>query len=372
MKFNNYLLTLLFFFITMQTNAQENTENVKIIYNKENIPISVETSMPKIKNNIQKVYKGIYKDGKPYEGYFFVEDKEFEDMYSYYQYYEKGILKKQYSSDFLKEMWEKEAKGENFSEHIEEFNQETIFENGKPKNGSVIYPPYKEKSGIAVPIVIYKDFKPQKVFLDVFGIHYANRLIFEYHNQTIRVSVVKENEKWIVKKKDNWIYIKSADKEATDRFLTVTEGTPDSFSVYYVENGIVKQENFLLPQDGNHSKDGTITTLSNHLPIRTSKTIEAFFNELVQIIQEKGLADLEEFGEKFNKIEQTEILFYMLYNGEGIAEEGCKVLSLSEGGYLLQCYTATRAIFSKKVKSSDEINVEEIKKIMYGTFSPQR
>lgn len=359
------LFALLFSLVGIGGYAQENTENVKIIYNKENIPISVETSMPKIKNNIQKVYKGIYKDGKPYEGYFFVEDKEFEDMYSYYQYYEKGILKKQYSSDFLKEMWEKEAKGENFSEHIEEFNQETIFENGKPKNGRLVFKPFRDKGGVFIPTVIYQNFKPTTIYLDIFAINYGNRMIFEYDNQAVRVSEWRSPYNWVIKKSYDWMFITMLKNNETYGIIPTKEQTPNSFSFYYTKNGTLKQINFLHHISDEQNSSSIISHLSRYFPCQISESVEELFSKLAKALQDaKEPIDIENLILNCIGSEQNRVVSVVKYDKNSKVETGCRILSEKNGGYHVQCYKGGKEVLSKKIQSLDELKEEDFIKIM--------
>lgn len=156
--------------------------------------------------------------------------------------------------------------------------------------------------------------------------------------------------------------MKSADKDADDD-EAVAEATPHSFSLYYTENGVLKQENFLLPPK-EHDSSGAITHLWGYFPVKTSKTIEAFFDEFIQEIYQKESINIEKVIEKYRESEQNGILSFMIYNGEGIAEKGCKVLTLSDGGYAIECYQGGKKMPKVKVKSLEEITEEKISSII--------
>ncbi len=128
-----------------------------------------------IKQKPQKEYIGIFKNSIPYEGFFKIGRKE----PFWVDYYEKGVKKYQYSQDYLKNL------DKNYETH--KLDIQSTYENGEIVDGES----YKN---------IRKGFSTQKrakgklesFMVDLFEVHYFNRITFKKSNNTILITNLED------------------------------------------------------------------------------------------------------------------------------------------------------------------------------------
>jgi antitoxin component YwqK of YwqJK toxin-antitoxin module len=124
----------------------------------------------------QDSYEGIYKDGKPFSGYFLTENRNF----NYVNYFEEGKIKFQYSNDYLKEK-------ENYSDSF--YDIKSTYKDGKIVDGI--------EYTILDNQMISKYLKNgilQSFFYDFSVAYYANRFHFEMKNDAIEIRMFRNNK----------------------------------------------------------------------------------------------------------------------------------------------------------------------------------
>ena len=124
----------------------------------------------------QDSYEGIYKDGKPFSGYFLTENRNF----NYVNYFEEGKIKFQYSNDYLKEK-------ENYIDSF--YDIKSTYKDGKIVDG-IEYTMLDHQ-------MIFKRLKNGVLqsFDYYFSVaYYANRFHFEMKNDIIEVSMYRNNK----------------------------------------------------------------------------------------------------------------------------------------------------------------------------------
>ncbi|WP_435523082.1 hypothetical protein [Chryseobacterium indoltheticum] len=130
----------------------------------------------------QEFYEGVLRNGKPFSGYFETEDdREFKQV----NYFENGILKFQYSNDYLKNM-------DNYQHQL--YDIKSVFKDGKVFDG-VEYK-LNEKQFISR---YWKNGVLQSFDWDLFAMHYFNRIHFELKNNTVEISDMQAKEKAEIK-----------------------------------------------------------------------------------------------------------------------------------------------------------------------------
>ncbi len=126
-------------------------------------------------------YEGVYKNDKPYHGYFKEGDRELFTV----DYYENGIKKYNYSFDVLQML------------------QNNGFEGGNKLNLDIksIYKDGKIYSGVKhhrlkdlVLVEQYKDGKHTGFYYDIFAMHYYNRVSFKIEKDTIQIVSIQNQE----------------------------------------------------------------------------------------------------------------------------------------------------------------------------------
>ncbi|MFB9077793.1 toxin-antitoxin system YwqK family antitoxin [Flavobacterium procerum] len=123
-------------------------------------------------------YVGIYKDDKPYSGYFETDFNEFNHV----DYYEKGEIKFQYSNDFL------ENEG-NFMPPTK-YDIKSTYKEGKIVDGVEYI-----KSDKQLVSKHWKNGVLTSYDIDLFGMHYFRRFHFELKNKTIEITIFHNQKK---------------------------------------------------------------------------------------------------------------------------------------------------------------------------------
>ncbi|MCH5599191.1 toxin-antitoxin system YwqK family antitoxin [Niabella ginsengisoli] len=135
---------------------------ISIIEKFENGEISsVEYFNFTIKEKPQESYKGKYKNGNPFHGYF--ANQIIVDKIYLIDYFENGKIKYQYSFDILEQL-------EGYRHYI--YNHKAEFENGKVLNGAEFIPP--TKNGFLK--INYKNGVADALEINLFAMHYFNRI----------------------------------------------------------------------------------------------------------------------------------------------------------------------------------------------------
>ncbi|WP_158210608.1 hypothetical protein [Myroides phaeus] len=216
----------------------------RILKDEKGKVIEVEDNGFMIDGKPQKMYKGVYKEGKPFEGYF-KEEKILSEI-NLINYYEQGERKAQYSYDYL-------ARDQFAAPFM--YDLETVYEGGKVKSGRV----YKEvEEGNALGIVNYENFEEKSLFIDLFEMHYFNRISFELTDDQLSIKDMSGESLIVVKKAGNKLtadyFIKGQHLFTAKPFIEVVKkGSPLSMTVYYKDKKEVEQEFSFkrLPFDSN-------------------------------------------------------------------------------------------------------------------------
>ena len=265
----------------------------------------------------QESYQGIYKKGKPFEGYF--KEGSILSEIILINYYEQGVHKAQYSYDYL----EKDQFTAPFI-----YGLETLYEDGNVKRGRV----YKEvEGGAALGIVTYEDFGLKSLFIDLFELHYFNRISFELTDDQLLVKDMRDESLIVVKKVKNTLtadyFIKGQHLFTAKPFIELAKkGAPLSMTVYYKDEKEVEQEFSFkrLPFDSNMdpfansfltpmflqfpavyegSLEQLLSAISNKFDVMAKdlNAMESFADLLpfgVYPFDEKKIVNVEEYDEK--------------------------------------------------------------------------
>jgi antitoxin component YwqK of YwqJK toxin-antitoxin module len=173
-------------------------------------------------------YTGIYKNGKPYDGYFCDLENEIKTV----DYYENGEQKFQYSNDYLKNM-------DNYQYPV--YDLKAVYKNNKIIEGIE----YQRAS----KMLIQKHWKNgilQAIDLDVFAVHYFNRVHFEIKNNAIEITEHQSKAKIIIEEKDQNIIKKLI---SNNRILQT-----NSVKYENINQPLTSNSNFLYFIKGNEIK----------------------------------------------------------------------------------------------------------------------
>ncbi|SHH31138.1 Antitoxin component YwqK of the YwqJK toxin-antitoxin module [Flavobacterium johnsoniae] len=122
-----------------------------------------------ITSDRQDSYVGIYKNDKPYSGYFATDFNEF----NYVDYYENGVIKYQYSNNYL--------------ENLEKYQYPNYDIKSTYKDGKIVDGPEYIKLERQFITKYWKNNILQSFDFDIFAMHYFNRYHFELKNNAIEL-----------------------------------------------------------------------------------------------------------------------------------------------------------------------------------------
>lgn len=201
----------------------------------------IKTNKIIIKEKPQSVYTLELKDGKPFNGYQVTKEKLLGE-FPFVNYYELGELKTKYAVDFIaKDQYEPPI----------EYTLKTTYENGLVVSGNVYH---QEKNGF-LRTDQYLEGQKVGLTIDIFGMHYFNRIIFKIENNQLTIKTINSTDEIKIHKKDGWViadyYINGVKQQQSKPvLLKVAEGTPKSNAVfYYDKEKKLRQYNMIPNQD---------------------------------------------------------------------------------------------------------------------------
>ncbi len=326
---------MLFIHVYQYTNAQQMKDSI------------INDNSFKIKEIPLDSYRGKYKNGKPYDGYFKKGDHEFYTV----DFYEKGEPKYQYSMDILDQMEQEEFV----------LDIKSTYKDGKMFNGSEIL---QFKDGILCKN--WNNGKLERFTQDVFAVHYFNRITFEKQTEAIQITNLQEKdyqiklfldmETWVIQllhKNEVLVHSESVAHSATNF-------PKNSVVRLYIEDDI--QRGVAYRNANNVDILISEADLNNHilntLETPNSKDIEVAFDHLLEkLIQTQGFS-----MEKKHK-EMPVIIGYFDTNDDGSIKDGIRCIE-NKDNTLYRMYkqgkltkeekttvTAFQEIFSNYIKN---------------------
>lgn len=314
-------------------------------YNKDNIQkqklyengilVKVKDFSFDISEKPQSSYEGIFKNGKPYSGYFETEDnREFKQV----NYFENGILKFQYSNDYLKNM-------DNFRH--QSYDIKSTYKDGKIYDGVEYVLNEKQFTSKYWKIGVLQAFD-----WDLFEMHYFNRLHFEPKNNTIEISDMQANRKAEIKIDQS--------KNTFNKQLSIDGKIVDGTRKNYLES---KYKESIIAY---HEKEGKIiSTVINPMDesMEPSEGTELFYKVYMMIKETAGLQEnfnmLAEkiSGDKFiEETDENQIITGIQIDSEGKPKDGILITSTQNNTYTLQLYM-NRAL----IKTVEKVSFDKVK-----------
>lgn len=310
----------------------------------------------------QEKYEGIYKNGKPFSGYFKAE-KMIDDIY-FIDFYENGERKFRYYTDYFQN-------DVSLSNGI--YNAKTEYENGKIKNGMDI-----KNMNNSLIWAEYKNFKRENIFVDIFAMHYFNRISFELKGNVLKIKDLKTPDwRLEIKKIKNNPYEISVFQNDTlflydkqEDLKEVKFGTPNSLTYYYKnkKTNALETKSYLLTEIYNReTKEFSIFSRNALVLSGLYYIFSANKEDTARDILERIYENLQ--AQDFRKPNLFENLFtdrntdlqwisYLEFNEKGIAIDGGKVTPNPDGK------TYKLEIFGKEKKVYEKISLNKIEKLM--------
>ena len=283
--------------------------------------------------NVQDSYEGIYKDEKPYSGYFSADLREF----NYVDYYENGTKKYQYSNNYL--------------ENIEKYQYPNYDIKSTYKDGKIVDGPEYIQLGRQFISKYWKNGVLKSFDFDVFAMHYFNRYHFELKNNAIQLEEFnkKIKGKIVLEKSGN----KNTGKFSIDdkvlvvsSLLEVNDVAPlETGSVLYFETNDKIEAKLFTTIEGNDEKrrDSEIFNTVFTLYMDHNKTIEENFNLIAEKISSEKDVEL-----LFGNEPKGNMIAGLRLNQAKKPEIGTLILKNKNNLYDLQLFLKGKILEEKK------------------------
>ena len=264
-------------------------------------------------------------------------------------FYEKGELKYQYSFDFLKQL-------DNY--RFYEYDQKSVYKKGKIIDGFSFL---GNEEGYLIRIG-YKNEKANYLEMNLFAMHAFNRFTFDYDGKEISVKDFENKTSIKLTEKNNGIFVEIFDENGkliiNNQQKEVQKGSPNSTTIYKIENNILKSENIssesLNPLTEKIYKEINPLIMLIYSAVAYNRTmkIDDLFNQFTKFFVSNDIQKLfaqESFIEGPNKT-----LSSLNYNQNGKPNWGIKITETNKV-FLVEFYEDGKITFTKKVNSIDEV-----------------
>lgn len=288
----------------------------------------------------QEFYEGVLKNGKPFSGYFETEDnREFKQV----DYFENGILKFQYSNDYLKNM-------DNYAHQV--YNIKSNYKDGKIYDG-VEYM-LNDKQFISR---YWKNGILQSFDWDLFGMHYFNRIHFELKGKDLEISDLQKEQTATVKmdivqkefKKQLFIEGKMVDAHSNNH----REKEKEQVILYFKEGGKIISKTMETLNQSIEPSEGTELFYKVYASISESATVQDAFNKLSENILSNKLMD---------RTEENRVLTGLKMDSSGKPNDGILITPTQNNTYTVQLYLNGKLSKTREKVSFEKID-EEVQKL---------
>ena len=289
----------------------------------------------------QEFYEGVFKNEKPFSGYFETEDsREFKQV----DYFENGVRKFQYSNDYLKNM-------DNYTHQL--YDIKSTYKDGKIFDG-VEYK-LNEKQFISR---YWKSGVLKSFDWDLFAMHYFNRIHFEIKSNAIEVSDMQANRKAEIKIEQSGNTFNkqlSIDGKLVDstRKEYLESKYKEEIILYYEQNEKIISKKMKAFDESIQPSEGTELFYKVYIAVLESGNIQESFNDLSEkIVSDKFMEETDE----------NRIITGVQTDSEGKPKDGIVITATQNNTYTLQLYMNRKLMKTVEKVSFDKIK-DEIKKL---------
>ncbi|WDF70060.1 hypothetical protein PQ465_06690 [Sphingobacterium oryzagri] len=285
--------------------------------------------------NPQELYQGVYKDGKPYNGYFKIDTLV--DNIALISLFEEGNLRYQYSFELLDQM-------DSYRHYT--YDKKTSYVNGKVIDG----PTYALIGRERLITSYYAAGKLQAFDVNVFAMHYFNRLTLKLEQQALHISELAAPLQLRAFPEGNAIVAElRADGELLQKshpIAVLQDGAAYSITQYYVANNAI------------HTFTRAIDTLADMQDALSQEYNDSFVRRLFYLFPVLQSADLETVFQQlylnfkqasFDRIFETSLdesypvnagnyLGYLRYDENGRPLDGLRLTMQADSRVLVQAF----------------------------------
>lgn len=314
-------------------------------YNKDNIKkqkfyengilVKVKDYSFAVSEKPQDSYEGIFKNGKPFSGYF---ETEYSHEFKQIDYFENGIPKFQYSNDYLKNM-------ENYKHQY--YDIKSTYKEGKIFDGAEYLLNDKQfitrywKNGIL------KSFD-----WDLFAMHYFNRIHFELKNNNIEINDMQGKKSAVVTIdiSNNGFNKKfSIDGKVIDdtRKKYLESKYSETVTLYYEENNKIISKKINIQDEAIEPSEGVELFYKVYDVVAEFPTVQEVFN---------NLADKFTSNKFVEETDENLIVAGVQIDSEGKPKDGVLITPTQNNTYTLQLY-----INRKLMKTLENVSFNKVK-----------
>ncbi|WP_426475576.1 toxin-antitoxin system YwqK family antitoxin [Chryseobacterium balustinum] len=314
-------------------------------YNKDNIKkqkfyengilVKVKDYSFAISEKPQDSYEGIFKNGKPFSGYF---ETEYSHEFKQIDYFENGILKFQYSNDYLKNM-------ENYKHQY--YDIKSTYKDGKIFDGAEYL--LNDKQFITR---YWKNGVLKSFDWDLFAMHYFNRIHFELKNNNIEINDMQGKKSAVVTidiSKNGFNKKLSIDGKVIDdtRKKYLESKYSETVTLYYEENNKIISKKINIQDEAIEPSEGVELFYKVYDVVAEFPTVQEVFNNLVDKFTSNKF--IEETDENL-------IVAGVQIDSEGKPKDGVLITPTQNNTYTLQLY-----INRKLMKTVENVPFNKVK-----------
>ncbi len=283
----------------------------------------------------QEFYEGIFKNGKPFSGYFETDySREFKQV----DYFENGIPKFQYSNDYLKNM-------DNYRHQY--YDVKSTYKDGKIFDGAEYILNEKQFT-----IKYWKNGILKSFDWDLFAMHYFNRLHFELTSNAIEVSDMQANRKAEIKigqSQNTFNKQLSIDGKVIDdtRKDYLESKYKEGIIAYHEKEGKIISTAINPMDESMEPTEGTELFYKVYMMVKESASLQENFNSLAEKIS----------GNKFiEETDENNIITGIQLDAEGKPKDGILITPTQNNTYTLQLY-----MNRKLMKTVENVSYNKVK-----------
>jgi len=301
-----------------------------------------------IADDPQETYKGIFKNGEPFTGYFIGED--YIDNYPTILFYENGSLKYKYYVDILEFL-------KDGNEPI--YSKKSTYKDGKKIDG-FDYEPLGKYGLLGTNM---ENGKVNALELNLFAMHYFNQYVLELKEGILRINELQNGISLKASPVNNALLVELFD--ANNKLITsnkmnkVAEGTPNSQTNFkYENNKLVKESQSLTSiaefEEKNGSKIETLLfMIYSYLSANESQKLEDTFKKLEESLKNLDSNNLSSLFDRQDAMNDTNLAF-LTYDDKGKPYIGVQITE-DKAGFKLVFYMEGKVTDTKQVQSIDEV-----------------
>ncbi|QQT25764.1 hypothetical protein [Sphingobacterium spiritivorum] len=326
--------------------SKYNTDNPSSIENYSNNTMkTIEYFDFTISEHPQESYVGEYKDGKPFDGYF--KSDTLIDNIQLVSYYEQGTLKYKYSFELLDQL-------ENYMHYT--YDRKSEYNNGKIVNG----PDYKLADRNALITSHYESGKVTAFDVNVFAMHYFNRIIFKYSNDKLLISEMTTPLRIVAFAKDNNIVAELWKEDVLikkSRGITMPEeGTRNSITRFYTDNQQIKKYimavDSLDEQIDEEDSNSLVSKLFYQFPVENSADLGKVFKRFYDNFNQEDLNRVFEMSINENfPINETNYLGDLQYDEHAKPVMGLRITQQADKTVVVETIVDGKLKATNKFKS---------------------